>query len=147
MSRELRITLAIMAVALVAAAPLIFAEPSAVNTGNYNYLAVVFHVVPPPTVPPTVMPTITRTGPPTATPTATPTDTPVPPTATKTPVPAMPTATQTSSNCAAEYPTVCIPPPPPDLNCGDITFRRFTVLPPDRHNFDTDNDGIGCEQN
>jgi hypothetical protein len=27
----------------------------------------------------------------------------------------------------------------PDLNCGDISDRRFAVLP--RH----DNDGIGCE--
>lgn len=56
-----------------------------------------------------------------------------------------PTATRDPSLCAAEYPTVCIPPPPPDLNCGDIPYRRFTVLPPDRHRFDTDNDGIGCE--
>jgi micrococcal nuclease len=39
---------------------------------------------------------------------------------------------------------VCIPPPPPDLNCGDIPFRNFRVLPPDPHNFDGNNDGIGC---
>lgn len=48
-------------------------------------------------------------------------------------------------NCSPSYPTVCIPPPPPDLNCGDIQFRRFKVLPPDPHNFDGDHDGIGCE--
>jgi hypothetical protein len=48
-------------------------------------------------------------------------------------------------NCDPSYPTVCIPPPPPDLNCGDIPHRRFTVLPPDPHNFDGNNDGIGCE--
>jgi len=49
-------------------------------------------------------------------------------------------------NCDPSYPTVCIPPPPPDLDCGDIPYRRFTVLPPDPHNFDgSDNDGIGCE--
>lgn len=49
------------------------------------------------------------------------------------------------ANCSPSYPTVCIPPYPPDLNCGDISFRRFQVLPPDRHGFDGDNDGIGCE--
>lgn len=47
--------------------------------------------------------------------------------------------------CDPAYPTVCIPPPPPDLNCGDITFRRFTVLAPDPHSFDRDADGVGCE--
>lgn len=68
---------------------------------------------------------------PTATPTRTPTVTP--------------TATRNPAQCHPSYPTVCIPPPPPDLNCPDITHRNFTVLPPDPHNFDTDNDGIGCE--
>jgi micrococcal nuclease len=48
-------------------------------------------------------------------------------------------------NCDPAYPTVCIPSPPPDLNCGDITHRNFTVLPPDPHRFDGDGDGIGCE--
>lgn len=49
------------------------------------------------------------------------------------------------SRCHPSYPTVCIRPPPPDLDCGDIPYRRFTVLPPDPHNFDTDGDGVGCE--
>ncbi len=37
--------------------------------------------------------------------------------------------------------------PPPDLDCGEITHRRFTVLPPDPHGFDGDGDGdgVGCE--
>jgi endonuclease YncB( thermonuclease family) len=48
--------------------------------------------------------------------------------------------------CDAAYPDVCIPPPPPDLNCGDIADRRFTVLAPDPHNFDGDRDGVGCER-
>jgi micrococcal nuclease len=47
--------------------------------------------------------------------------------------------------CDASYPDVCIPPSPPDLDCGDIGARRFTVLPPDPHNFDGDADGVGCE--
>jgi len=53
--------------------------------------------------------------------------------------------TGTSAGCDPAYPTVCIPPPPPDLDCKDITFRRFTVLPPDPHRFDGDHDGVGCE--
>ncbi len=47
--------------------------------------------------------------------------------------------------CDPAYPTVCIPPPPPDLDCADITDRNFEVLPPDPHHFDGDHDGIGCE--
>lgn len=48
-------------------------------------------------------------------------------------------------NCDPAYPTVCIPPGPPDLDCGEISYRRFTVLAPDPHNFDADHDGVGCE--
>ena len=55
------------------------------------------------------------------------------------------TTTTTSSKCDPSYPTVCIPPPPPDLNCGDIPYRNFTVLPPDPHHFDGNKDGVGCE--
>ncbi len=49
------------------------------------------------------------------------------------------------AGCDASYPTVCIPSPPPDLDCGDIPHRNFRVLAPDPHRFDSDNDGIGCE--
>lgn len=51
----------------------------------------------------------------------------------------------TPTQCDPAYPTVCIPPPPPDLDCGDITYRGFKVLPPDPHHFDGDKNGIGCE--
>lgn len=50
-----------------------------------------------------------------------------------------------SSNCDPSYPDVCIPPPPPDLNCSDIEHRQFTVEGDDPHGFDTDGDGVGCE--
>lgn len=50
------------------------------------------------------------------------------------------------SACDLSYPDVCIPPPPPDLDCRDIPHRRFRVLPPDPHRFDRDGDGIGCER-
>ncbi len=49
------------------------------------------------------------------------------------------------SDCDPSYPDVCIPPWPPDLNCGDISYRNFYVLPDDPHGFDPDKDGIGCE--
>jgi micrococcal nuclease len=48
-------------------------------------------------------------------------------------------------NCDPSYPTVCIPPYPPDLDCKDIPYRRFQVNPPDPHFFDGDYDGLGCE--
>jgi len=53
--------------------------------------------------------------------------------------------TQTHNNCDPSYPDFCIPPSPPDLDCGDIPQKRFTVLQPDPHRFDGDKDGIGCE--
>ena len=48
-------------------------------------------------------------------------------------------------DCDPAYPDVCIPPPPPDLQCADVSFRNFRVLPPDPHNFDGNSDGEGCE--
>lgn len=48
-------------------------------------------------------------------------------------------------NCNSSYPDFCIASPPPDLDCGDIPYKRFTVLQPDPHRFDGDKDGIGCE--
>jgi len=49
------------------------------------------------------------------------------------------------SSCSPSYPGICVPPPPPDLNCGDIPYKNFVVLEPDPHGFDADNDGVGCE--
>jgi hypothetical protein len=42
-------------------------------------------------------------------------------------------------------PDVGIPPYPPDLNCPDISNKNFKVIGIDPHDFDRDNDGIGCE--
>lgn len=47
--------------------------------------------------------------------------------------------------CDPSYPGVCVPPPPPDLNCGDILDRNFAVVGSDPHGFDANNDGVGCE--
>lgn len=54
--------------------------------------------------------------------------------------------TPEGNQCDLSYPDVCIPPYPPDLDCGDIPYKNFRVLPPDPHGFDRDNDGIGCEK-
>jgi micrococcal nuclease len=52
-------------------------------------------------------------------------------------------------NCHPSYLAVCIPPPPPDLNCDDVPYNNITVrydVPnPDPHEFDRDRDRIGCE--
>ena len=58
-------------------------------------------------------------------------------------------AAQHKGRCDPSYPDVCIPPPPPDLDCADIPYRNFRVLwdvpDPDPHHFDGDHDGVGCE--
>jgi hypothetical protein len=90
-------------------------------TPHWLYLPLILRTaasVPPATSTPTVTPTATRTVTPTA---------------------------SRAANCHYSYPDVCIPPPPPDLNCSDIPYRRFRVLPPDPHHFDSDGNGIGCE--
>jgi len=60
---------------------------------------------------------------------------------------ATPVAGKAPAGCHPAYPTVCIPPPPPDLDCRDIPYRRFPVdrRYGDPHRFDADRDGIGCE--
>jgi hypothetical protein len=54
-----------------------------------------------------------------------------------------------NGNCHPSYPTVCIPPPPPDLDCADIRYHNFRVrwdvADPDPHHFDGNRDGVGCE--
>ena len=57
------------------------------------------------------------------------------------------TTVEGGPECDPSYPTLCVPPDLPDLDCDDIepTFKPFPVLPPDPHGFDGDNDGVGCE--
>ena len=93
-------------------------------------------------------PSVTPMATDTPTPEDTPTNTPMN-TATNTPTntaTSTPTNTPTTApNCDPAYPDFCIPPPPPDLNCADIPYNNFTVLPPDPHGFDGNNDGVGCQ--
>lgn len=56
-----------------------------------------------------------------------------------------PTIPPSGGNCDSSYPGVCIPPYPPDLDCADVGFTNFAVVPPDPHGFDGDGDGVGCE--
>lgn len=70
-------------------------------------------------------------------PTPTPTPTPLPP--------FQPLPPLLPVSCDPHYLGVCIPPKPPDLDCGEILFKNFIVLQPDPHGFDGDKDGIGCE--
>jgi len=52
----------------------------------------------------------------------------------------------TSKKCDPSYPDVCIPPYPPDLDCGDVPYTNFRVVGDDPHGFDGDGDGVGCEE-
>ena len=59
--------------------------------------------------------------------------------------------TQNSSNvnspegCDSSYPDICINISSAKLSCFDIPYKNFKVILPDRHEFDSDGDGIGCE--
>lgn len=48
--------------------------------------------------------------------------------------------------CDPSYPDVCIPPPPPDLDCIHVPYINFKVIPPDTHGLDSDGNGIGCDE-
>lgn len=48
-------------------------------------------------------------------------------------------------SCDSSYPGVCIPPYPPDLDCGDVPETGFRVRGDDPHGFDADGDGIACD--
>ena len=51
--------------------------------------------------------------------------------------------------CDPSYPSVCIPSPPPDLDCNDLPVREFRVrrdvAVPDPHRLDQSEDGIACQ--
>jgi hypothetical protein len=68
------------------------------------------------------------------------------------PRPTTPTTTTTTTttttappDCHPSYPDFCIPPPPPQLNCDDVSGSHFTVIGEDPHNFDGNGDGVGCQ--
>ncbi len=61
------------------------------------------------------------------------------------PTPTETSTAEDSADCDPSYPDVCIPSPPPALNCPDVDQKDFTVKGDDPHGFDADGDGIGCE--
>ncbi len=102
----------------------------------------IVNVGPPPlpTPPPTPLQSLAPTSPPLALPAAP----SLPATAIAAPV--VSNITPQESDCDPSYPTICIPRNAPDLDCHEISERRFEVLQPDPHRFDGDKDGIGCER-
>jgi micrococcal nuclease len=54
--------------------------------------------------------------------------------------------TESTTGCDPSYPDLCLPPPPPDLDCADVDERAFRVEGDDPHHFDGDGNGLGCEQ-
>lgn len=68
------------------------------------------------------------------------------PAAVKPPAKQKPSTGDGGGNCDPSYPDVCIPSPPPDLDCDDVPYDNIRVVGDDPHGFDgNDNDGIGCE--
>ncbi|HEX2039789.1 MAG TPA: hypothetical protein VHF47_08675 [Acidimicrobiales bacterium] len=98
--------------------------------------------------------TTTTTAPPATTTTAAPPTTAAPrttttqrPTTTTTAAATtqQPAQQQQQRDCDPSYPDVCIPSPPPDLDCPEVQYKNFRVVGSDPHGFDRDRDGIGCE--
>ena len=56
-----------------------------------------------------------------------------------------PSQSTQQNQCDPSYPDFCIPAYSADLDCNQIPHHNFRVLQPDRHGFDQDHDGIGCE--
>jgi cell division septation protein DedD len=74
------------------------------------------------------------------------TTTPTPAPSTPKAITPAPTTTETTnSNCDPNY-TPCVPKVSYDLDCGDISFS-VRVIGTDKHRFDRDGDGYGCESN
>jgi micrococcal nuclease len=57
-----------------------------------------------------------------------------------------PAPTRSRPACDPNYAGACIPPYPPDLDCGEIPHRNFRSIGTDPHNLDVDHDGIACEE-
>lgn len=56
----------------------------------------------------------------------------------------VPPSYRSSSSCDRNY-SGCVPVVSYDLDCVDIRYRTVLVLGVDRHGFDGDSDGYGCE--
>jgi polyhydroxyalkanoate synthesis regulator phasin len=61
-------------------------------------------------------------------------------------IPTSESDSNSTEGCDSSYPEICITTNSAKLICADIPFRNFKVLSPDTHGFDSDADGIGCEE-
>ena len=61
-------------------------------------------------------------------------------------IPTSESDSNSTEGCDSSYPEICITTYSAKLICADIPFRNFKVLLPDPHGFDSDGDGIGCEE-
>ena len=61
-------------------------------------------------------------------------------------IPTSESDSNSTEGCDSSYPEICVTPYSAKLICADIPFRNFKVLLPDTHGFDSDADGIGCEE-
>lgn len=80
--------------------------------------------------------------------TVAPSTTAAPTTAAPTTVPGPAPTTVPAPSCDPSYPELCIPPGPPDVDCGSAVIggrTDFRALPPDPHGLDRDGDGRACE--
>jgi len=50
-----------------------------------------------------------------------------------------------SAACDPNYTGACIPPYPPDLDCGQVGAKNFPSVGTDPHRLDADRDGVACE--
>jgi micrococcal nuclease len=60
----------------------------------------------------------------------------------------VPRTTRGDDDCDPSYPEVCLPSPPPDLDCADLRARGLcdvAVRGRDPHRLDRDGDGVACE--
>ncbi|MDP8928574.1 MAG: hypothetical protein M3O70_08385, partial [Actinomycetota bacterium] len=48
--------------------------------------------------------------------------------------------------CDPNYSGACVPPYPPDVDCGDIRETNFRVIGADPHRLDGGKDGVACEE-
>lgn len=61
------------------------------------------------------------------------------------PIAAPEAAEPQAGNCDPNYAGACIPPVPPDLDCGDVSATDFASVGSDPHGFDSEGDGLACE--
>lgn len=50
-----------------------------------------------------------------------------------------------SRKCDPNYSGACVPPYPPDVDCGQLSAKGFRVVGTDVHRLDRDSDGVACE--